>query len=148
MVFKWKIWNPEAIPVVLSGQSSVALLVQKLRWVRLLILDHILRTSSTRMAIGAAKHCWTCFGFSSSHELNIKPKFFLQVYISYTHVLSTGAIFFVDCQFILMTFYPRTFLPKTIYPSDIFSQRHFSLVTLFPIYIFSQVTFFPCDIFS
>ena len=44
------------------SQSSVALLVQKLHWVRLLILDHISQTSTTRTAIGAAKCCWTRFG--------------------------------------------------------------------------------------
>ena len=33
----------------------------------------------------------TVSAWGSSHELNIKPKFFSQVYISNTHVLCTGA---------------------------------------------------------
>ena len=39
-----------------------------------------------------AKQCWA---WGSSHELNIKPKFFSQVYILHTHVLSSGARMFL-----------------------------------------------------
>ena len=48
----------------------------------------------TRTAIRGAYAVEHVLAWGSSHELNIKPKFFSQVNISHTHVLSTGAILF------------------------------------------------------
>ena len=37
---------------------------------------------------------WTCFGYSSSREPPIEPKFFLELLTSYTHVFNTEARIF------------------------------------------------------
>ena len=41
-----------------------------------------------------AKCQWTCFGYSSSREPPIEPKFFLELLTSYTHVFNTEARIF------------------------------------------------------
>ena len=41
-----------------------------------------------------AKYQWTCFGWDSSREPPIEPKFFLELLTSYTHVFNTEARIF------------------------------------------------------
>ena len=42
-----------------------------------------------------AKPQWTCFGWGSSREPPIEPKFFLELLTSYTHLFNTEPRFFI-----------------------------------------------------
>ena len=70
---------------------SVAILVQKLQKSRPSLLFCFSCTQKSETAIGGAYAVEHVLAYSSSHEMNIKPKFFLQVHTSYMHVLDTGA---------------------------------------------------------
>ena len=65
-----------------------------------------------------AKHQWICFGYSSSREPPIEPKFFLELLTSYTHVFNTEArIFdhFLNFPNRATTQYTRTILLQASY---------------------------------